>query len=110
MDDQYNVTALKTYSNAKISMMFNLMLFQGQPNLLELRTTGAAGEYHGERLGLYKLLPEVTGDGGSPVYRQMHDGDNKEYFLYRWDPCCIQCTGNDNDDLFHSFALFCNSL
>ena len=110
MDDQYNVTALATYAIAKISMMLELMLFQGQPNLLELRTNGAAGECWGGKFGLYKLLPEVTGDGGSPVYRQMHDGDNKEYFPYRWDPCSIQCTGNDNDDPFHSFALFCNSL
>ena len=83
MDDQYNVTALAMYAIAKNSMMFDLMLFQGQPNLLELRTTGAAGEYWGSLFGLYKLLPEVTGDGGSPVYRQMHDGDNVEYFLYR---------------------------
>ena len=95
--------ALATYA---ISMMFNLMLFQGQPNLLELRTTGAAGEYQWDMFGLYKLLPEVTGDGGSPVYRQMHDGDNAEYFLYRWDPCCIQCTGNGNDDPFYSFCPF----
>ena len=110
MDDQYNVTNLAMYAIAKISIAFNLMLFQGQPSLLELRTTGAAGEHWGDMFGLYKLLPEVTGDGGSPVYRQMHDGDNAEYFLYRWDPCCIQCTGNDNDDPFHSFSLFCNSL
>jgi len=58
---------------------------EGQPSLFELRTTGAAGEYWGDLFGLYKLLPEVTGDGGSPVYRQMHDGDNAEYFLYRAD-------------------------
>ena len=83
MDDQYNVTNLAMYAIAKISMMLELMLFQGQPNLLELRTTGAAGEYWGGKFGLYKLLPEVTGDGGSSVYRQMHDGDNKEFFLYR---------------------------
>ena len=83
MDDQYNVTNLAMYAIAKISIAFNLMLFQGQPSLLELRTTGAAGEYWGSLFGLYKLLPEVTGDGGSPVYRQMHDGDIKEYFLHR---------------------------
>ena len=106
MDDQYNVTNLAMYAIAKISMMLDLMLFPGQPNLLELRTTGAAGECWGDKFGLYKLFPEVTGDDGSPVYRQMHDGDNAENFLYRWDPCCIQCTGNDNDDLFHSFSLF----
>ena len=99
MDDQYNVTNLAMYAIAKISMMLDLMLFPGQPNLLELRTTGAAGECWGDKFGLYKLFPEVTGDDGSPVYRQMHDGDKKEYFLYRWDPSCIQCTGNDKDDL-----------
>ena len=105
MDDQYNVTNLAMYAIAKISMMLDLMLFPGQPNLLELRTTGAAGECWGDKFGLYKLFPEVTGDDGSPVYRQMHDGDNAENFLYRWDPCCIQCTGNNQNDLF--IALPC---
>jgi len=56
-----------------------------QEGLLELRSTGIAGEHHGSRLGLYELLPDVTGEGGSPVYRQMHDGDIVEHFLYRTD-------------------------
>ena len=54
-------------------IMFNLMLFPGQPGILELRTTGAAGECQGGKFGLYKLLPDVTVDGGSPVYDSFSD-------------------------------------
>ena len=61
-----------------------LVLYRNQSGLFEFRSTGIAGEYHGSRLGLYILFPDVTGEGGSPVYRQMHDGDNVEHFLYRW--------------------------
>ena len=57
--------------------------------LVELRSSGGAGEYQGERLGLYQLLPDEKGDGQSPVYRQRHDGDNEHYYLYRWDISCM---------------------
>ena len=57
--------------------------FSGQ---LELRSSGGAGEFQGAWLGLYQLLPD-GGEGGNqgPVYRQLHDGDNGQYYLFRWD-------------------------
>ena len=62
----------------------NSSLFSGPPSLVELRSSGGAGENHGCCMGVYQLLPD-GGEGGSPVYRQLHDGDNEQYYLYRWD-------------------------
>ena len=63
----------------------------GPPDQVELRSSGEAGEYLGDKMGLYQLLS----DGGKgarqgPVYRQRHDGDNQQYYLYRWDMDCKQ--------------------
>ena len=63
----------------------------GPPDQVELRSSGGAGENHGDKLGLYQLMS----DGGKgarqgPVYRQRHDGDNQQYYLYRWDMNCKQ--------------------
>ena len=63
-------------------------LFSGPPNLVELRSSGGAGEYCGATMGLYQLLSDEKGDGQSPVYRQQHEGDNEHYYLYRWDIRC----------------------
>jgi len=61
---------------------------QGPPNMVELRSSGGAGEWRGSCLGLFQLLPDDVSDdgkGGSqgPVYRQLHDGDNWQMYLYR---------------------------
>jgi len=82
---------------------------QGPPSLVELRSSGGAGECEGDCLGLFQLLPDGgekarkssgltkgkqlsdddsdsdDGEGGSqgPVYRQLHDGGNCHYYLYR---------------------------
>ena len=65
----------------------NSSLFSGPPSLVELRSSGGAGEVWGSRMGVYQLLPDV-GEGGSPVYRQLHDGYNLQYYLCRWDFSC----------------------
>jgi len=54
------------------------------PGLVELRSSEGAGECVGDALGLYQLLPD-GGEGGrqGPVYRQRHDGDNQQFYLYR---------------------------
>ena len=57
------------------------------PSMVELRSSGGAGEVWGSRMGVYQLLPDV-GEGGSPVYRQLHDGYNLQYYLCRWDFSC----------------------
>ena len=59
-------------------------LFSGPPSQLELRSSGGAGEWHGDKMGLYQLMPEKR----DPVYRQRHDGDNENYYIYRWDINC----------------------
>ena len=84
------------------------LILSGPPNMVELSSSGGAGEYKGDHLGLYQLLPDggekakkasglfqglfqLLSDGGEwgsqgPVYRQLHDGDNDEQVhLYRWD-------------------------
>ena len=66
----------------------NSSLSSGPPSLVELRSSeGTAGEYKGSKMGVYQLLPD-GGEGGSPVYRQLHDGDNEQYYLYRWGFSC----------------------
>ena len=64
--------------------------FSGPPSQLELRSSGGAGEYWGDRLGLYQLL--LGGGAGrtqDPVYQQMHNTNDKEHnYIYRWDNSC----------------------
>ena len=37
-------------------------------------------------MGVYQLLPEYRGQGGSATYRQLHDtNDDQHYYLYRFD-------------------------
>merc|ERR550517_1364738 len=54
---------------------------KGPPSQIELRSSGGAGEWLGCYLGLFQLLPD--GDSRGPVYRQRHDGDNQQIYLYR---------------------------
>ena len=59
-------------------------LFSGPPSQIELRSSGGAGEWQGDKMGLYQLLPDAEkGDEQGPVYRQRHDGDNQHFYLYR---------------------------
>ena len=66
--------------------------FSGRP-LLELRSSGGAGKWKGDKLGLYQLLPG-GGEGRSqgPVYRQLHNTNDKYFYLYRWDIDCVAHT------------------
>ena len=63
--------------------------FTGPPSLVELRSSGGAGEYQGDKPGLYQLLPG-GGEGGmqGPVYRQLHNTNDQHFYLYRWDIDC----------------------
>ena len=65
--------------------------FLGSPSQLELRSSGGAGEWQGDSMGLYQLLPDgEKGDGQGPVYHQRHDDEeNRHYYLYRWDISCM---------------------
>merc|ERR1711953_835841 len=50
------------------------------PLLLELRSRLGAGEYQGDRLGLYHLTIDTREESKRQglVYRQLHDGDNQQ--------------------------------
>ena len=54
--------------------------------MLELRGTSGAGEDWGSDLGLYHLTKDTREEDKrqGPVYRQLHDGDNEQNYLYRW--------------------------
>ena len=68
------------------SQAFITVSFPDPAHQVELRSSGGAGEGHGSRLGVYQLLPEHRGQGGSAIYRQLHDtNDDQHYFLYRLD-------------------------
>ena len=85
-----------------------MLLSAGPLSLVELRSRGGAGDWQGDCLGLYQMLPDksqgvlsslIPGGRQGPVYRQLHDGDNHQYYLYRWDinctahtVCCIHLT------------------
>merc|ERR1719507_410749 len=60
-------------------------LRKDQPLLLELRSRSGAGEYQGDRLGLYHLTKDTREESKrqGPVYRQLHDRDNEQWYLYR---------------------------
>ena len=61
--------------------------FSGPPSLVELRSSGGAGEGYGSKLGLYQLLPgggeEERTQG--PVYQQLHNTNDQHVYIYRWD-------------------------
>ena len=92
-----------------------------------LRSSGEAGEHQGGRMGLYQLLPNGgKGARQGPVYRQRHDGDNRQMYLYRWDMDCKQhsacykhywsqikireCCEHDERSCLFSVMLTLNSL
>ena len=56
---------------------------------MELRGTSGAGEYWGPCLGVYLLTKDTRKEDKrqGPVYRQLHDGDNEQCYLYRWEIC-----------------------
>ena len=76
------------------SQAFITVSFPDPPHQIELRSSGGAGEYRGDEMGVYQLLPE-RGQGGGAVYRQLHDPDTDKrrllffkakqthYYLYR---------------------------
>ena len=70
--------------SSEMGSLSNHPHFQGPPSQLELRSSGEARIWVGNRLGLYQLLPEEAGQDGSYVYKQRHDGGEPNY-LYRWD-------------------------
>ena len=72
--------------------------FQGKPSQLELRSSGEAGEEWGEYLGLYQLVPGEAGEGGSKVYKQCHDRDGGQLYLYRWDVLLYKGQCNQDHD------------
>ena len=67
--------------------------FTGPPSLVELRSSGGAGEWIGDKLGLFQLLSGGGEDHAQgPVYRQRHDTSDQHYYLYRWDIHCVAHT------------------
>ena len=76
------------------SKVFITVSFPDPPHQVELRSSGGAGEGHGDEMGVYQLLPEHRGQGGGAAYRQLHDGDKRRllffkakqthYYLYRF--------------------------
>ena len=54
--------------------------------MIELRSSGGADQVRGSFLGLYQLLPKDDDGEGvkqGPIYRQRHDRDNEQHYLYR---------------------------
>ena len=51
----------------------------------ELRNESEVGECQGDCLGLYHPTIDTREEGlkEGPVYQQLHDGDNKQYYLFR---------------------------
>ena len=70
-----NITLLINFSSTK-----KLTFFIVVPDI-ELRTTGPAGEHHGERFGVYQLHSEDESHGR--VYRQRHDQGGTQHYLYK---------------------------
>jgi len=64
-----------------------LLETSGTPLLLELRSTSGAGEYQGDKLGLYHLTidPREERLKQGLVYRQLHDvrANQCQYYLFR---------------------------
>ena len=90
------------------------LILSGPPNMVELSSSGGAGEGVGCYLGLFQLLPD-DGEGGSqgPVYRQRHDG--RQVYLYRWDKLLqafvkLQLSGNCNwIKISHIITIQCSA-
>ena len=54
---------------------------------IEMRSSGGAGEYQGDRLGVFIWYQALLSDDGteSHVYKQRHDGSTeKQYYIYRF--------------------------
>ena len=58
--------------------------------MLELSSRSGAGEHQSSKLGLYHLTTDTREESKrqGPVYQHLHDGDNEQYYLYRWDFSC----------------------
>ena len=67
------------------SKVFLTVSFPDPPHQVELRSSGGAGEYQGDEMGVYQLLPEHRGQGGGAAYRQLHDTNDQHNYLYRFD-------------------------
>ena len=51
-----------------------------------MRSSGGAGEFWGDRMGVYNWYQTITSENGadSHVYKQRHDGSNEtQYYIYR---------------------------
>ena len=56
------------------------------PSTLELRSSAGAGEYQGSKLGLFHRTTDPEGERQGPaVYRQLHDGNQQQYYMHRWE-------------------------
>ena len=53
--------------------------------MVELRSRSEAGEWCGDELGLYQLTVDTREERlrQGVVYRQLHDGDDRQFYLYR---------------------------
>ena len=85
------------------SLHCHTILTPGPPSQLELRSSGEAGNKWGEHLegrclGLYQLVPEEAGQGGSKVYKQRHDRSWGQSYLYRWDVLLYKGRCNQDHD------------
>ena len=65
----------------------------------ELRTTGPAGEWQGNVMGVYQLHSEEEGTGR--VYKQRHGDGDTQYYLYR--------SFMFNLIIYQCIALHCNA-
>jgi len=81
----FGVLSASVLASLAVIIVVGLLNSTGPPSHVELRSSGGAGEYEGHKLGVFQLLPDDGGKGGSqgPVYRQLHDGDNWQCYLYR---------------------------
>jgi hypothetical protein len=75
----------KTLSRAFLSLVGGQVV---ETKLLELRSTSSAGEYQGQKLGLYYLTTDQREESPRQglVYRQLHcgpGGSETQYYLYR---------------------------
>ena len=68
---------------------FQLISHYSVPDV-ELRSIGAAGEWVGSKLGVYKLHSEDEARGR--VYRQRHDYNNDYHYLYRLFIIILTCS------------------
>ena len=50
-------------------------------------------------LGRYQVVHGEAGEGGSKVYKQRHDGDGLQSYLYRWDVLLYKGRCNKDHDM-----------